>query len=226
MTPPGTIWAAIRGRKLYLLLALIGLLLLYPSFQAGPHGALFMLLLNSATLIGGVYAVSEKRSHVVIAISIAVPQIIVSILTYSLRSGNELIRLLANLESVLLIVFYVFTLLLVYSHVISGTKVTRDRLYGAVSAYLLIGMAWASGYRLLEGLHPGSFVAAQGSLDFIYYSFTTLTTLGYGDILPVTARARSFAILEALAGVMYVAITIARLVSLYRSGDSLRPDHS
>ncbi len=226
MTNPGTIWATIRGRKLYLLLALIGLLLLYPSFQRGPHGALFMLFLNSAILIGGVYAISEKRSQVVIAISIAVPQIIVSILAYSLRSGSELIRLLINLESVLLIIFYVFTFLLVYYYVVSGAEVTRDRLYGAVSAYLLIGMAWASGYRLLEGLHPGSFVATQGSLDFIYYSFTTLTTLGYGDMLPVTARARSLAILEALTGIMYVATTIARLVSLYRSDDSIRPDHS
>ena len=185
-----------------------------------------MLLLNSTTLIGGVYAVSEKRSQVVIAISIAVPQIVVSIFAYSLQSGSELMRLFTNLESVLLIVFYVFTLLLVYSHVVSGTKVTRDRLYGAVSAYLLVGMAWASGYRLLEGLHPGSFVAAQGGLDFIYYSFTTLTTLGYGDMSPVTARARSLAILEAITGVMYMATTLARLVSLYRSGDSAGPDCS
>jgi len=78
-------------------------------------------------------------------------------------------------------------------------------------------------YVLIERLHPGSFfinpayrtgTPIDGS-DFLYYSYTTLTTLGYGDIVPVTSQARSVSIVEAIIGVMYLAIIISRLVGLY-----------
>ncbi len=95
-------------------------------------------------------------------------------------------------------------------------------LYGGISVYLLLGIIWAALYREMEILSPGSFAGPDDSLgfsNFIYFSYVTLTTLGYGDILPVTQKARSLAILEAITGVVFLGTLIARLVSLYTTRD-------
>ena len=95
-----------------------------------------------------------------------------------------------------------------------------DELCGSIVAYILIGIAWALLYSYIELLYPNSFsfvsateddLHAKGSALF-YYSFVTLTTLGYGDILPVSQFARMVAYLEAVTGVMYTAILVAGLV--------------
>lgn len=114
-----------------------------------------------------------------------------------------------------------------YRSVFAQRSVTSDTLYGAVCIYLLLGMLWSYIYILIESLLPGSFNtglaqdAGYGKLssELVYYSFTTLTTVGYGDVTPVTAQARSLVILQQCTGVLYVAIMMARLVSMYR-GDS------
>jgi hypothetical protein len=107
----------------------------------------------------------------------------------------------------------------VAAQVYRAGPVTHHRIQGAVAVYLLLGLAWASAYALLHHLRPGAFT---GSLDaaalphtWIYYSFVTLTTTGYGDISPVHPVARSLAIAEAVAGQLYIAITLARLMALY-----------
>lgn len=117
---------------------------------------------------------------------------------------------------VLFIVFYVFTLIHVLAYVLRGVEITRDKLYGAISVYLLVGLAWAAAYALLQAVAPGSFTSASDKPDLIFFSFVTLTTLGYGDITPVTGPARSLALLEAVTGVLYLAVLVARLVSAYR----------
>ena len=83
--------------------------------------------------------------------------------------------------------------------------------------FLLLGLCWAFIYALIEVLNPGSFSVASittagSSSAYTYFSFVTLTTLGYGDISPVAQVARSFAILEAITGQMYLAVLVARLV--------------
>ena len=120
--------------------------------------------------------------------------------------------------------FYGFTILVLLKHVMSDTVDTLDRILGAISVYLLLGIAWAAVYTFLEILIPGSFYADASHLpaghlrwsEFLYFSFATLTTLGYGDITPVNSYGRSLSLLEAVTGVLYIAIMIARLVSLYQ----------
>ena len=101
----------------------------------------------------------------------------------------------------------------------TGLAIDRNRIVGSVGIYLLIGVLWAIVYRLLYMIVPSSFPgleAREANLeDFIYFSFVTLTTLGYGDILPVTGIARSLAIFETISGQLYVAILIAGLVGAY-----------
>lgn len=101
-------------------------------------------------------------------------------------------------------------------------EITTHRLVGAVSAYLLVGLAWALAYEWLDLVLPGSLQAgpdpASGAYpSFLYYSFTTLTTVGYGDLLPVSPQARALANLESLIGVLFPAVLIGRLLSMHGS---------
>jgi len=109
-------------------------------------------------------------------------------------------------------------------------RIDAQHVYAALSAYLLAGFFCGVLYRAIESTWPGSFATAGTTTTFsiqnaIYFSFVTLATLGYGDIVPRTEVARGIAIVEAVAGQLYLAVLIARLVSLYtyktsREGDS------
>jgi voltage-gated potassium channel Kch len=92
------------------------------------------------------------------------------------------------------------------------------RIQGAIAVYLLFGIGWAHAYHIAATLQPGSFSNSAAELstvqDWAYYSFVTLTTLGYGDIVPVRQVARNLAITEALAGQLYLAVMLARLVAM------------
>ena len=104
--------------------------------------------------------------------------------------------------------------------------VDREHLYAGLSAYLLAGIFFGVFYWVVERTWPGSLVMSgremPGNVSLaltIYYSFVTLTTLGYGDIVPRSEVVRGLAIMEAVAGQLYLAVMIARLVSLYVSGE-------
>jgi len=110
-----------------------------------------------------------------------------------------------------------------FSYLQKARAVSTDHLYTAVSIYLLIGMAWFALYSTIEIVSPGSFLQTTGTstsrpADLLYFSLATLTTLGYGDIVPGTGEVRMLSALEAAAGVLYVAITVAQLVSAYKQG--------
>jgi hypothetical protein len=96
--------------------------------------------------------------------------------------------------------------------------VTHSRIQGAIAVYLLFGIGWAHAYHIAETVHPGSFATTAGAMsnvsDWVYYSFVTLTTVGYGDITPVRPIARTLSISEALTGQLYLAVLIARLVAM------------
>jgi hypothetical protein len=105
-------------------------------------------------------------------------------------------------------------------HALGAGRVDGERIFAALDAYLLAGLLFAGAFRLLETLHPGSFGGAAGEsgLDVrqaIYLSFVTIVSLGYGDLVPKSEAARGLAIVEAVSGQMYLAVLVARLVSLY-----------
>jgi len=104
-----------------------------------------------------------------------------------------------------------------------GTAVDAEHVYAALSAYLLAGLFCGVLYHTIEDTWPGSFTTGGGPTDFslltaVYFSFVTLATLGYGDIVPRTEVARGVVIVEAVAGQLYLAVMVARLVSLYARG--------
>jgi Ion channel len=105
-------------------------------------------------------------------------------------------------------------------------QITNGRLYASVSLYLMIATVYYAVFTLIETINPGSFsergLPAGSPVpkhSLLYFSLVTLTTLGYGDIVPVSREARAFAAFESVTGVLYIAITMARLVAAYRTAD-------
>jgi len=121
-------------------------------------------------------------------------------------------------SDVLAMVFLAMMAGVVLFQVFREGPITVHRIVGAVAVYVLLGVLWAEGYQLVALLRPGAFVASGGAPvgapDLTYFSFVTLTTVGYGDITAVHSAARSMALLEALTGQLFPAILIARLVSM------------
>ena len=105
--------------------------------------------------------------------------------------------------------------------VLRREPVTTRKICGAVCVYLMMGMIWAFGYAILDIIRPESFALELGENgrlgDFVYFSFITLSTLGYGDITPALSGAKALASLEAIAGQFYLTILVARLVGLHIS---------
>jgi hypothetical protein len=123
--------------------------------------------------------------------------------------------------------FFSYLVFHILADVLRGHRLTTEKIIGAVVAYLLIGMTWSLAYMLVEVVQPGSFrvpedVAALLASNprespwsiFVYYSFVTLTTLGYGDITPVGTMARTLSWMESVVGPLFLAILIARLVAI------------
>jgi voltage-gated potassium channel len=102
-----------------------------------------------------------------------------------------------------------------------AVKVDAEHLYAALSAYMLAGTFFGLFYWILEQIEPGTFTVAGdfSRMSAIYFSFVTLATLGYGDIVPRTDVARGLAIFEGVGGQLFLAVMVARLVSLYGRGE-------
>lgn len=105
-----------------------------------------------------------------------------------------------------------------------GNNISANRIIGAICVYLMLGVIWALSYALMEAIIPGSFkgltehAASTGwNPDWAYFSFVTLSTLGYGDITPVTYSARALSYFEAIVGQFYLAVLVAGLVGAYLS---------
>jgi len=216
------ILSSLRGRFFYLFTALFLFLLLHPYLEGSGLGEFLFILLFMLIPVAGMYAVSYERKISIAGILLGLPTLVWCL---ELFLGSGMVpRWVGELFA---LVFYLYTALVILTFILKAKKVTSDLLYGAVCVYLMFGMTWMLAYRLLEGLHPGSLLMGGGSppgslhevADVLYFSFVTLTTLGYGDMLPLTSQARSLAILEAVCGVLYLAILIARLVSLYSASE-------
>ena len=164
-------------------------------------------------LISCGWAVHDKRRHRLIFLGIITVAILTDLLDMFLPDAA--IRLVPNIVG--FIVFsYIVTVIFLY--LIRQEEVTADMIMAAASEYILIGIMFSYIYFLIGAIYPGSF-SFQGSQgdrsSFLYFSFVTLTTTGYGDILPVSVQARSFAIFEQITGQLFVAVLVARLVGLY-----------
>jgi hypothetical protein len=203
------------------LLATIALMLgvLTWASETGRSGV-FVGLATSLMLMGAVYAVSRRRTHVWVGLSVAIP----ALATHWLWELYET-RLLLSLNLGLMIVFLSLTTWFVVDTVRTRSTVDLDTVLGGVCAYILMVIVFMYIHGLLAVTVPGSYLvlgsevgdlSRQGLfVEFFYFSVVTLTTLGYGDIVPIRSGARMVCGLQAIFGQLFVAIVIARLVSLY-----------
>ena len=206
--------AIFRGRFLYLLIFILLLIAIQPLDEAIGRLGVVLDLIVSAILLSAIYVISGKRIHIVIGVFLAAPLLISLWSAYFFTNAwLPIIGLLCG------IAFFAFIIAIILKFIFSQNEITGNLIAGAAVVYLLMAMIWTFAYRVIEMIHPGSFSMAQGhSLEhpfsFQYYSFVTLTTLGYGDIFPISTAAKACAILEAVIGQLYLVITIAWLVGV------------
>lgn len=203
-----------------LLLLLLSLAALHPIVEGRfvgerIHDAVLFLL-----LIGAAFSPVRNKRELRISLMFAIPALVTSPLAwYYQTDGMKLI----HVAFIFLLLGYVLVAIL--KDVFRKGVVTGEKICGAICGYLLIGVIWSFVYTLIANFDPHAFASnANVASDAIirgepnvhtYYSFVTLSTLGYGDITPVNSAARTFSWLEAIVGQLYLAVLIARLVGLH-----------
>jgi hypothetical protein len=203
-------------RCTFLFFALLLLLVTLPLMIDSAHGRIVANVINLCILLAAVAAVGRTRLAFGIAVLIALPVVGFQMLFFARADADYLIWSWAFGAA-----FYCMTLSLLLRDVLLPDAMNADKLYGAAAAYLMLGIMWAYFYGIVQYFYPGAFTPAGAPLnlfDLLYFSFAVLTTAGFGDIVPVHAVARALAMFEQVVGVLYIAILIARLHSMYPTG--------
>ena len=209
----------VKGRVIYVLLVMLVLQLTYPLSLLGTVENGIYLGAYCTLFTSGVYAVSVTRRRFYVALGLALLNLIVGIPW--LITGTIWLTLSTYAALILFQGVLVYTLL---EFVFYSDGVGRDVIYGAVTVYILFGNIFSAFYMIIQTLEPQAFVTPDGQIvvwqRMVYFSYATLTTLGYGDIAPRSAWAQSVASLEAILGSLYIAVIIGRLIGVYhQEGD-------
>jgi hypothetical protein len=202
-----------------LLLSLLLVILLNPVLDHGDWRRLVLGVLMFIPVILSTVSLSQIKVRMWPVVSL-----MLGVVVFTVASNTFANRVLHAIRWGFLAAFFAFTAARLFSHLQNSRSVSQADLHTAVSIYLLLGATWAALYGVMEALHPGSFQLGghltDRQSDLIYFSLVTLSTIGYGDIVPLTGEARMVAALEGVAGVLYIAITVAILVSGYKRGAS------
>jgi hypothetical protein len=147
--------------------------------------------------------------------------LMLSVLVFTVASIVSDNRVIVAIRWGLLAAFFALTLFRLFSYLSNAQMVGQAHLATAISIYLLLGMMWFAVYSAIDLMSPGaishnSTTSTDRSSELLYFSLITLTTIGYGDVVPIRGEVRMLAALEGLTGVLYVAITVAVLVGAYR----------
>jgi hypothetical protein len=219
--PRHIIEAFLKGRFSALLVSLVLLFLvgpLMPGNQTFIDKVFGILML--AVLISCLRAISRTRGFFLFMLVFTL--INVGIGSFEIFSNMETesfrIMVLAVRLSYFAVVFFS-----IMFYVLDDSSVTGDKICGAISAYMLMGVTWSFVYALFYQIDPGTFRVPEELLSTetvnstwtLYFSFTTLTTLGYGDIVPQKSGVQSYAIMEAASGQIFLAVIIARMIALH-----------
>jgi hypothetical protein len=133
-------------------------------------------------------------------------------------------RALTGIRWGFLAAFFALTAVGLFSYLRNSRIVTQAHLYTAVNIYLLLGLLWTTLYLAIDAFYPGSIQMgshpAERETELLYFSLITLSTIGYGDIVPLSGEARMLSALEGVTGVLYIAVTVAILVNRFRSEHS------
>ena len=203
-------------RFLVLLIAIVSLFAIRPFLKGIIGITLLMDIFFTIILLSGAYAVSQKKTAFIIATILLLPALVAHWVNYfiSIPYSNFVFLIFETL-------FFTFVTVTILSYLFRAEEITSDVIIAAICAYFLLGLIWALIFSIIESVQPGSFQISEDEESVVsilfYFSFVTLTTLGYGDVTPISTSARSLALLESIMGQLYLAILIARLVGIHIS---------
>ena len=216
--------SSLAGHRFFLLFAfLLATLILFPYAEARHFGSYAFRVVGSFAIVVSVYAAKIHRSLLIFAIVLAIPALFERIVLPKVNAHS-----ISIFNIVLTLVFDVVIVVVILRHVLAAEQPTSETIFGALYIYLLVGFTFASVYGMVAAFQPNAFYldprtnlhSVPDRFDFIYYSFGTMTSLGAAGITPVSTQARSFSILEAILGVLYLAVLIAGLIGAYRPKSS------
>lgn len=209
-----------------LAVALVALVALGPLLSSALGRPGVFGYLEAAFLLYALYQVTRRRSDLLIGLVLGLPAVAGTVIDAATPDRSD-VNLAPLLFATLFIGFLVWRIL---GDVLGGGRVTSEQVSGAISVYLLVGFMFALVYAFVALVDPNAFAysdailesatsvdADQGMSIFTYFSFVTMTTLGYGDVTPVSLVARTLAFIEALLGQLYLAVMIAGLVGMHIS---------
>ena len=209
--------------SLGLLIALLFFLVLSAFVRDDWISEIILALSMFTVLVIAILEISDKRTLPWPALLLAVASLLVTLAcvfrpVHTLRTASWL----------LLTIFFGYVSVALFSFLERAGAIRRAKLDACLGLYLILAMFYYAVFNLMQEIHPGSFVEAAGAAipasrhSLLYFSLASLTTAGYGDVLAVSRPARMIAALEAVTGVFYVAITVARLVAGYQQEDGAR----
>jgi hypothetical protein len=217
---PARRFGAFRYSAVELLVSLVLLIVASPFLESIPNGDLVEVVLISVMMVLAVMAVGGRRRVLAIALLLVIPAL-------AAKWGNHLRPQMAPPEIYLATsaVFFLYVIANLLRFILRAPRVDANVMCAGVAGYLLLGLLWIPAYLLVAQVSPAAFTIspapgadpAMRGFNAFYFSFITLTTVGYGDILPVSKVARMLAVMEAITGVFYMAVLISRLVSVYSS---------
>jgi hypothetical protein len=211
-------FASVIAERRFLILFVAILLdwLAYPLLESASMARTLLGSFSLAVLLSALFSVTRGRRPRWLALALGVPAV-----------GATVIEMLSDAPGVWLVAdvlfgsFLLFVTIGVLRAVLAAAEVTSEVVTGALCVYLLFGFVFGAAYVVLETIHPGSFAMSTRPHDaqglhraLLYFSYVTQTTMGYGDITPATPPARSLATVQAIAGQLYLAVLVARLVAL------------
>jgi Ion channel len=211
------VWWREWGLSAMLVFLVLSLFVALPLEAMGVISSTVVGVAMTFLFVAGVVAMAGRGPVTGVVASAAIASLVVRWLSLTSPSrGLDILDLVLGMVALALLTAVLLR------HVFREGPITADRIRGAIAVYLLIGVLWCLAYQLLDHVAPGSFhfpetgLLVHGRLShrLAYFSFVTLTTVGYGDITPLHPIARSLAAAEALVGQLYPAILIGRLVSL------------
>lgn len=206
----------LRNRSLPLLVGLLALMLVYPWFdRPGERTPLAMTVAFAAVPVFGVLTLGRFRWGVVGALVL-----MGGILITERMEHSDSEALLAGWVGLVVLAFYLVNIVVIGHSVMKSDSLIDDRVYGGIAVYILLGVMFAVMHHRLGVRMPDAY-RHQALLqevrlnwaDYLYFSFSTFTTVGFGDIVPTNAFSRSLSAIEAVVGVLYPAVLIARLVN-------------
>ncbi len=213
-----TIQSFASGNKIaFVLISILLVNITYPISELGTDAALLFIGFYLVLTGSAIYLVSSTPRLLMIAVVLTVAIAVTGGITVA--SGfNEPLWELAWNTSLFVQLVLVITLLVIF--ILESERITREVLFAAIAIYFLLAAIFTIMYGVIESLAPGSFVSSTGAeitwQRLNYFSMVTVSTLGYGDIVPTTSVTQSLAALEASIGTLYIAILIGRFVSLYQ----------